>query len=81
MTGITVDMNNVETQEPSDTEKPNNQVLLGLEGPVIPQHYMGLSPRNHRRSSVDLTGTPHFLRICGLCKRRLASGRDLYMYR
>ena len=25
--------------------------------------------------------TPHFLRTCGLCKCRLAPGRDIYMYR
>lgn len=45
-----------------------------------------LSPRtnssNHRRNSdSDLVETAHFLRTCGLCKRSLASGRDLYMYR
>jgi len=43
-----------------------------------------LSPRNNepRNSSAsDLVETAHFLRTCGLCKRRLASGRDLYMYK
>ncbi|GLT64301.1 hypothetical protein SLA2020_368050 [Shorea laevis] len=44
-----------------------------------------VSPRNHRRSSADFTAetttTPHFLRSCSLCKRRLVPGRDIYMYR
>ncbi|PON65301.1 Zf-FLZ domain containing protein [Parasponia andersonii] len=39
-----------------------------------------LSPRNQRRNSADFIETAHFLRTCGLCKRRLASGRDIYMY-
>lgn len=49
------------------------------------QHLLStmLSPRNinHRRNSVDFVETAHFLRTCGLCKRHLASGRDIYMYR
>ncbi|KAF3441029.1 hypothetical protein FNV43_RR19315 [Rhamnella rubrinervis] len=42
-----------------------------------------LSPRNnnHGRNSQDFVETAHFLRTCSLCKRRLASGRDIYMYR
>jgi len=42
-----------------------------------------LSPRNinHRMNSGDFVETPDFLRTCGLCKRHLASGRDIYMYR
>ncbi|KAF2284076.1 hypothetical protein GH714_018825 [Hevea brasiliensis] len=40
-----------------------------------------LSPRNNqRRSSGDFLETAHFLRTCGLCKRRLAHGKDIYMY-
>lgn len=39
-----------------------------------------LSPRNNRRNPADFIETAHFLRTCGLCKRRLASGRDIYMY-
>ncbi|KAM2022257.1 hypothetical protein ACFX16_044181 [Malus domestica] len=39
------------------------------------------SPRNHRRSSADFGETAHFLKACGLCKRRLIPGRDIYMYR
>ncbi|XP_052202489.1 FCS-Like Zinc finger 6 [Diospyros lotus] len=37
--------------------------------------------QNHRRNSTDFIDTAHFLRACSLCKRRLISGRDIYMYR
>ncbi|OVA14629.1 Protein of unknown function DUF581 [Macleaya cordata] len=38
------------------------------------------SPRNHRRNSGDfVVETAHFLRACGLCKRRLVPGRDIFM--
>lgn len=42
-----------------------------------------VSPRNYRRSTSGdfLQDTAHFLKSCGLCKRRLAPGRDIYMYR
>ncbi|XP_021284716.1 uncharacterized protein LOC110416904 [Herrania umbratica] len=40
-----------------------------------------VSPRAHRRHSVDFIETAHFLRACGLCRRRLVPGRDIYMYR
>ncbi|XP_028755132.1 FCS-Like Zinc finger 3 [Neltuma alba] len=32
-------------------------------------------------SSEDPMEIPHFLRSCRLCNRRLAAGRDIYMYR
>ena len=40
-----------------------------------------VSPRNPRRYSADFQDNSHFLRACCLCKRRLVSGRDIYMYR
>ncbi|XP_002534088.3 FCS-Like Zinc finger 5 [Ricinus communis] len=42
-----------------------------------------LSPRNvpTRRNSADYLETANFLRTCGLCQRRLAPGKDIYMYR
>ncbi|XP_022753071.1 uncharacterized protein LOC111301564 [Durio zibethinus] len=40
-----------------------------------------VSPRVNRRHSADFMETPHFLRSCGLCRRRLVPGRDIYMYR
>jgi len=50
------------------------------------QHFLAsvLSPRNHHKSSGSgnhFVEDSHFLRTCGLCKRRLAPGKDLYMYR
>ncbi|KAL5982115.1 hypothetical protein ACLOJK_016184 [Asimina triloba] len=40
------------------------------------------SPGNQKRSSAsDFLETAHFMRACGLCKRRLGPGRDIYMYR
>ncbi|XP_068304107.1 FCS-Like Zinc finger 5-like [Pyrus communis] len=39
------------------------------------------SPRNQKRNSADFGETAHFLKACGLCKRRLIPGRDIYMYR
>lgn len=43
-----------------------------------------VSPRSTQRgnSGTDhFMETAHFLRTCGLCRRRLATGRDIYMYR
>ncbi|KAF2293073.1 hypothetical protein GH714_036110 [Hevea brasiliensis] len=42
-----------------------------------------VSPRNNQRTSSgsNFLETAHFLRTCGLCKRRLAPGKDIYMYR
>ncbi|KAB2617406.1 hypothetical protein D8674_013275 [Pyrus ussuriensis x Pyrus communis] len=119
MTGIAVDMSDVQGQEPTDElQNPPamNDVhavavaatVVDAQGPapVINNNYyydvekmnrnnLGyheehrflamLSPRNNhtRRNSAshDVVETAHFLRTCGLCKRQLASGRDIYMYR
>lgn len=45
-----------------------------------------VSPRgtiSHRTRSNpgEFMNDPHFLHTCGLCKRRLPPGRDIYMYR
>ncbi|KAJ8765730.1 hypothetical protein K2173_014852 [Erythroxylum novogranatense] len=42
---------------------------------------MVLSPRYYHRTSGGFEETAHFLRTCGLCQRRLAPGKDIYMYR
>ncbi|MED6126020.1 hypothetical protein PIB30_074342 [Stylosanthes scabra] len=42
---------------------------------------MRATPRIQRRHSGDFAETPHFLRSCSLCRRRLVPGRDIYMYR
>ncbi|XWS15038.1 hypothetical protein CRYUN_Cryun35bG0060100 [Craigia yunnanensis] len=52
----------------------------GLEG--LDQLLLAtVSPRVNRRHAADFLETPHFLRSCGLCRRRLVPGRDIYMYR
>ena len=65
---------------------PEGHVMVGpsaydhrLTAPML------LSPRYFRRDpSADHhqpLETANFLRTCGLCNRRLAPGRDIYMYR
>ncbi|XVE55457.1 hypothetical protein DITRI_Ditri03aG0160200 [Diplodiscus trichospermus] len=52
----------------------------GLEG--LDQRLLAtVSHGVNRRHSADFMETPHFLRSCGLCRRRLVPGRDIYMYR
>lgn len=114
MTGITVDLSDVEGQEPTDVHAAAAAAAAAMvvgpqQGPAAAvnnnnnniesmdmknnfgyheQHRFlaMLSPRNnHRTNSAapapDVVETAHFLRTCGLCKRHLASGRDIYMYR
>ncbi|XWS25252.1 hypothetical protein CRYUN_Cryun27aG0053500 [Craigia yunnanensis] len=52
----------------------------GLEG-LDQRGLATVSPRVNRRHSANFLETPHFLRSCGLCRRRLVPGRDIYMYR
>lgn len=40
-----------------------------------------IASKIHRRNSGDYTQTSHFLKACHLCKRRLITGRDIFMYR
>ncbi|KAE7998119.1 hypothetical protein FH972_002694 [Carpinus fangiana] len=97
MSGITVDPTVLEPQEPTDHRNPikDHATGAGPEEPVA--HNMNFvpnggfdqrlspmtSPRStQRRNSGDhFIDTAHFLHTCGLCKRRLAPGRDIYMYR
>lgn len=54
-----------------------------LTAMVSPRNFNShLQQRERSRSnSNDFIETPHFLKSCGLCKRRLHPGRDIYMYR
>ncbi|OIT29596.1 PREDICTED: uncharacterized protein LOC109211149 [Nicotiana attenuata] len=81
MTGIAVDVVNAGEPEPSDVVDEfkvngydhNNQNSIAI---VLPKY--------HQRSSsvgFQIEETAHFLKTCGLCNRRLAPGRDIYMYR
>ncbi|KAK3011065.1 hypothetical protein RJ639_010740 [Escallonia herrerae] len=78
MTEFTLDLSNVEDQinvngtlspQLLDPHNPFNV------GPLRPAADGGLDPR------FLASTTPHFLRACALCKRRLIPGRDIYMYR
>lgn len=92
MTGIAVDEVNMDAPPPSDPHNqintvggvPEGQVTVG---PSVPDHrstamlsprYYGMDAADHHRQRLE---TANFLRTCGLCNRRLASGRDIYMYR
>ncbi|GMN33667.1 hypothetical protein TIFTF001_004282 [Ficus carica] len=93
MTGITVDLSGGEASEPSDQLTPqnpsppshhhqtnnNNMGFFGYNNNFLQSM---LSPRTNtlRRNSADFIETADFLRTCGLCKSRLASGRDIYIY-
>ena len=91
MTGITVDVSNVEdVQEPIISDPPPQNPLHEFSNGNFgyDQRFMAMvSPRNPAASAGRSGSTNHvvdtapFLRSCGLCKRRLATGRDIYMYR
>ncbi|GKV25339.1 hypothetical protein SLEP1_g34794 [Rubroshorea leprosula] len=89
-TGLTVDLSDVEaTNQPSDVHPMqatplapgDGQPPVNLNSGYDQQFHAMVSPREYRGGSSDFTETPHFLRSCGLCKRRLAPSRDIYMYR
>jgi hypothetical protein len=70
----------------SHRSESQNRGMAEAAQPAWMQH-MGhassmLSPRgtNRRNSGVTME-TASFLKACGLCKRRLAPGRDIFMYR
>ncbi|XP_022132991.1 uncharacterized protein LOC111005696 [Momordica charantia] len=86
MTGITPDLPDVEPEEPSDQNHdlitdPRATAAAQIRHLAIPAQTTIANPRNP--SPRDLVQPPpdHFLRTCGLCKRRLVAGRDIYMYR
>ncbi|XP_031258660.1 FCS-Like Zinc finger 5-like [Pistacia vera] len=91
MTGITIDVSNMDSSEPSDHNQPHPPHQHPNVPHVVPQNMNGydqrflsmVSPRNLQRSNNNefMMETSHFLRTCGLCNRRLAPGRDIYMYR
>ncbi|CAK9166979.1 unnamed protein product [Ilex paraguariensis] len=91
MTAIRVDIGDVELPSPlapqstiiSDVKKVDGLDEHIMEGPsgYYNRSMAILSPRCHMSGSGDSSmETAHFLRTCGLCKRRLALGRDIYMY-
>lgn len=96
MTGISFDVATSEaTPPPPPPSYPQNPMdgsefmeVEGLQGRVSEYDHLStamiLSPRYYNRISSTFdsnTETAPFLRTCGLCNRRLAPGRDIYMYR
>ncbi|RWR78461.1 senescence-associated family protein [Cinnamomum micranthum f. kanehirae] len=88
MTEITFDLSSG-VDAPTVKSNSKDSQKMGLENSTrkhtdgFDTRYLSLvSPRNHpRRNSMDFLETPPFLRACSLCKRRLGTGRDIYMYR
>ncbi|GFY80266.1 senescence-associated family protein, putative [Actinidia rufa] len=79
MTGIRVDLGDGGALEPADPGRESVVVVGGPSG--VDPCLMGMvSPRYHGKSYGGVFADP-FLKTCGLCKRRLLPGRDLYMYR
>ncbi|CAA2993740.1 Hypothetical predicted protein [Olea europaea subsp. europaea] len=97
MTGISFDVATSEATPPPPPPPsyPQNPMdgsefmeVEGLQGRVSEYDHLStamiLSPRYYNRISSTFdsnTETAPFLRTCGLCNRRLAPGRDIYMYR
>lgn len=80
----------VNEEESHQSESHNRDMAEAAAQPAWMRH-MGpassmLSPRGTpttRRNSADFVNmeTASFLKACGLCKRRLAPGRDIFIYR
>ncbi|MBA0643533.1 hypothetical protein Goklo_027815 [Gossypium klotzschianum] len=97
MTGITVDVSDEEDvvdqhhQDPIISHLPPPQIYPMHESPdgnsLYDHRFLAMvSPRNptsftNRIVDSSTTDTASFLRACWLCNRRLAPGRDIYMYR
>lgn len=64
---------------PMSAEEIHDQYLL--MSMISPRPQIQSQQRSQRRNSAsDFVETADFLRTCGLCNRRLVSGRDIYMY-
>ncbi|XP_054807621.1 FCS-Like Zinc finger 3-like [Prosopis cineraria] len=68
MSGMNIDLDSTETHQ----ELPSDDPMMSRH------HHPMVSPRY---SNIAIDTTPHFLRTCRLCNRRLAPGQDIYMYR
>ncbi|KAK8673796.1 hypothetical protein V6N13_112107 [Hibiscus sabdariffa] len=85
MKGITVGVDDdiVVVQAPIISDAPQNHPFPIANSGYDPRLLSMVSPRNPGSAAFTLDGeaTASFLRSCCLCKRRLAPGRDIYMYR
>eukprot|EP00262_Sarcandra_glabra_P008855 TRINITY_DN2273_c0_g1_i1.p1 TRINITY_DN2273_c0_g1~~TRINITY_DN2273_c0_g1_i1.p1 ORF type:complete len:162 (+),score=6.79 TRINITY_DN2273_c0_g1_i1:80-565(+) len=94
MNEITVDLNSIGTPLPSDPQTPKDREISPHEASYFRRYAPAdahdvfdcqsptatVSPR-YRRTSGELVETANFLRACGLCKRRLGPGRDIFIYK
>lgn len=82
---IDLDLSNSQImKDPRDHQRPTSETALSRRPKVSDTRFISsavVSPRNHRKNSADFMETASFLRVCGLCNRRLVPGRDIYMYR
>ncbi|KAG6594866.1 Protein MARD1 [Cucurbita argyrosperma subsp. argyrosperma] len=79
MTGIRGGLADEELEESSDQGAHAPPPAVGVPHNTTMLNYSVLvSPRN---LGVQLGSNDHFLHTCGLCKRTIAPGRDIYMYR
>ncbi|KAM7513651.1 hypothetical protein LguiA_003234 [Lonicera macranthoides] len=75
MTGITIDMSDVDSPLPQKSIFNNPVVVATSEYDDRP--IAMVSPR-HRKPII---AEDNFLTTCGRCRRRLSHGHDIYMYR
>ncbi|KAJ6307105.1 hypothetical protein OIU78_022233 [Salix suchowensis] len=81
LTEIDFDLNTASSEAAPPSDHPQKQVGYGgmIDQRLLPA--TGSPRTTHRRASADFLETPNFLRACSLCKCRLISGRDIYMYK
>ncbi|KAK7301251.1 hypothetical protein RJT34_12112 [Clitoria ternatea] len=78
MSEITLDLNTTASDVAFNPSHQHKSASASAT-PAASNH--NTTPKIHRRHSSEFLETPHFLRACSLCKRRLVPGRDIYMYR
>ncbi|KAJ0988383.1 hypothetical protein J5N97_006739 [Dioscorea zingiberensis] len=87
MTEFIPDVGVLETTHPlAEHNQSHQKTMTPVDGPDwLGSRYVAAvaTPRGHRRNSTDFVAveTAPFLKACGLCKRRLGPGRDIFMYR
>lgn len=91
VSGITVDLSNVEGKEASDDQNPSTGEIppvmgsQSLETDVMNYRLSFVSPRGRTNPSafnkhINHHSSLHFLRTCTFCHRRLSPAHDIYMY-
>ncbi|XVF61673.1 hypothetical protein PTKIN_Ptkin08bG0149400 [Pterospermum kingtungense] len=91
MTGITVDVSDVVDEDivqqpiilsgPPPDHNPFHELIPNANSGYDQSFLAMVSPKSASTNDHVVESTPPFLRYCCLCQRRLAPGRDIYMYR